>query len=173
MKTSTKLFALGMILMGFGVNVNAQSTASAIATATIITPIHIDWVSDMNFGNLAVQTGTAGTIILTPAGTRTAYLGVTATAALGGTITAAAFNVTGQGSATYSISLPSTYTITRTGGTETMTVNTFTSSPATPGTLSAGGSQALTVGATLNVAAGQVAGVYTNGTGFDVTVNYN
>jgi hypothetical protein len=54
-----------------------------------------------------------------------------------------------------------------------MTVNAFTSSPSATGTLSGTGSQTLTVGATLNVAAGQAAGSYTNSTGVLVTVNYN
>jgi len=54
-----------------------------------------------------------------------------------------------------------------------MTVNAFTSSPSATGLLSSGGSQTLTVGATLNVAAGQMAGTYTNASGVPVTVNYN
>ena len=44
-------------------------------------------------------------------------------------------------------------------GLHTMTVNGFTSTPSGTGALSAGGSQTLTVGATLNVAAGQAAGI--------------
>src|SRR5438105_2149142 len=40
-------------------------------------------------------------------------------------------------------------------------------------TLKPSDAQTLYVGATLNVATAQVAGVYTNATGFDVTVNYN
>ena len=54
-----------------------------------------------------------------------------------------------------------------------MTVDTWTSTPSGTGTLSAGGSQTLTVGATLNVAGSQVAGTYVSGTPFTVTVNYN
>jgi hypothetical protein len=53
-----------------------------------------------------------------------------------------------------------------------MIVNTFQSSPSGTGTLT-GGSEVLTVGATLNVTGGQVAGTYTSSTPFDVTVNYN
>tara|TARA_B100000780_G_scaffold232113_1_gene172015 strand:- start:1105 stop:1266 length:162 start_codon:yes stop_codon:yes gene_type:complete len=53
-----------------------------------------------------------------------------------------------------------------------MVVNTFTSTPTTTGTLS-GGAQTVNVGATLNIGTSQVAGNYTNATGFDVTVNYN
>jgi len=54
-----------------------------------------------------------------------------------------------------------------------MTVNAFTSNPSGTGTLSSGGTQTLNVGATLNVAAAQTAGTYTNATGVAVSVNYN
>jgi hypothetical protein len=51
-----------------------------------------------------------------------------------------------------------------------MAVNTFTSNPSGTGTLS-GGTQTLNVGATLNVAVGQLPGVYSGQ--FTVMVNYN
>jgi hypothetical protein len=54
-----------------------------------------------------------------------------------------------------------------------MTINAFTSTPSTTGTLSSGGTQDLKVGGTLNVTAAQAAGTYTNSTGVPVTVNYN
>jgi hypothetical protein len=59
-----------------------------------------------------------------------------------------------------------------------MTVDTWTSTPTTSGALDGTGAQTLTVGATLNVAATQAAGVYSSsnpgGSGdFTVTVNYN
>jgi hypothetical protein len=53
-----------------------------------------------------------------------------------------------------------------------MIVNAFTSNPSGTGELTSG-AQTINVGATLNVGTPQVAGVYTNLTGFDVTVNYN
>jgi len=53
-----------------------------------------------------------------------------------------------------------------------MTVNSFISNPSATGTLSSG-SQTLQVGGTLNVAAAQAAGTYTNTTDMTVTVNYN
>jgi len=149
----------------------AQATDAATATATIVAPIGIANSIDMNFGTVAVSTS-LGTVVLTPAGSRSVTGGVTLPVVTG-TVAAAEFDVTGEGAYTYSITLPSgDYTITRVSGAETMAVNTFTSTPTTTGTLS-GGTQTLTVGATLNVAGSQVAGVYTNGTGFDVTVNYN
>jgi hypothetical protein len=122
----------------------------------------------MNFGNVAVS-ATAGTVILTPASTRSLTGGVTLPAVTG-TVSAAAFAVTGLGASTYSISLPASYIIT--SGSNNMTVNAFTSTPSGTGALTSG-AQTVQVGATLNVAATQAAGTYTNATGFNVTVNYN
>jgi len=114
-----------------------------------------------------VAGGSLGTVVMTPAGARSATGGTTLGNA--GGAAAAAFNVTGQGNATYSITLPASTTVT--SGANSMTVDTFTSNPSGTGTLSAGGSQALTVGATLHVGASQATGTYT-GT-FSVTVTYN
>lgn len=160
--------ALGMFAVAF--SSNAQSSATATATATVITPISIAKNADMSFGNLAVQAGTGGTVVLAPAGTRSPTSGVTLPAATG-TVTAASFTVTGSGSSTYAITLPTTVTLTHSGGVQTMSAGTFTSNPSATGTLSSG-TQDIAVGATLTVAAGQLAGVYTSGN-FNVTVNYN
>jgi hypothetical protein len=56
-------------------------------------------------------------------------------------------------------------------GANTMIVNVFQSNPTPTGTLTLGTST-LTVGATLNVNAAQVGGIYASATPFDVTVNY-
>jgi len=173
MKNLKTLSLLAILIVALSANAFAQATASATATATIVAPIAITKTVDLNFGNVAVIA--AGTVILAPSdGTRTKTGGVTLPNEVG-TVTAASFNVTGEGNYTYSITLPSSdYIITRIGGTETMTVNNFKSFPdvADNGALT-NGAQTLNVGATLNVAAAQLAGVYTNATGFDVTVNYN
>jgi len=170
MKKMIRFFAAATLLMGFALTANAQVTASATATATIITPIAIAQATDMNFGNVAISPTVAGTVVLTPAGSRSVTGGATLPAVTG-TVTAASFTVTGLGTSTYAITLPSVdYTISS-GGND-MIVNTFTSTPSGTGTLTAG-TQTLDVGATLNVTAAQPAGTYTNATGFDVTVNYN
>ena len=149
----------------------AQETATATATATIVTPISITKDVDMNFGNIAVQSTTGGTAVMTPGGVRSRTGGVTLPNTTG-TVTAASFSIAGQANYTYSITLPST-ALTITSGSNTMTVTAFTSSPTPNGTLNSSGAQTLTVGATLNVAAAQPAGVYTSATPFSVTVNYN
>lgn len=167
-----KLFFVSLLITVFTTNSFAQATATATATATIIAPITIANAVDMNFGNIAIQAGTAGTVVIAPAGTRTRTAGVTLPNTTG-TVSAASFTIGGEDVYTYSITLPSSdYTITDSAGNETMIVNTFTSTPSTTGTLT-GGAQTLNVGATLNVSAAQSPGTYTNTSGFDVTVNYN
>jgi len=169
MKKLITLFAT-VVLVAITATVSAQVTGTATGSATIITPIAIANAGNMNFGSIAVSTA-AGTVVLTNGSTRSATGGVTLPA-VAGTVSAAAFTVTGLGSSTYSILLPTTYTITRLTGSETMTVNTFTSNPSGTGALTSG-TQTINVGATLNVAGSQVAGTYTNATGFPVIVNYN
>jgi hypothetical protein len=168
MKQIVKFLAIATVLIAFSATTFAQATASATATATIVTPITINKTVDMNFGNL--YSAAAGTVVLDPAGARSITGGVTL--APGGTVTAASFTVGGTPNVTYSITLPAGAT-TITSGANTMTVDTWTSTPTPTGTIGGGGTQTLTVGATLNVGAAQPAGIYVSGTAFDVTVNYN
>jgi Domain of unknown function (DUF4402) len=172
MKNIIKAIATSVVLVAAANSSFAQATATASASANIITPISIVKTVDMNFGNVAVSATVSGTAVLAPAGTRTTggSGGVTLPATTG-TVTAATFTVSGQASYTYAITLPGSCTIT--DGSHTMNVNAFTSTPSATGTLSTGGTQTLTVGATLNVSAAQASGVYTNATGVPVTVNYN
>jgi hypothetical protein len=170
LKHRTKLALAAFALIAFSSSAYAQATATATATATIVTPISITEVTNMNFGNVAVQTATGGTVVMTPAAVRTPSGGVTLPVTVG-TVTAASFTVNGQGAYTYAITLPAS-AVTLTNGANTMTATAFTSTPSATGALTAG-TQTLNVGATLNVAAAQVAGVYVSGTPFSVTVNYN
>ncbi len=147
----------------------ASASASASANATIITPIAIAQVADLNFGNIVAGTAT-GTVTVDTGGNRTSSTGITLPNATLGTVNAAEFTVTGLADATYAITLPGSIDISTTGG-ETMTVTGFTSNPSGTGTLAANGEQTLSVGATLNVGENQAAGDYT-GT-FNVTVAYN
>ena len=172
MKKSTrnKLIATAILMTGFISISFAQSTATATATATIMSPESIPKNPAMRFSNGAVHTATGCTVLLAPAGTRTSTSGVTLPATAG-TVTAASFTVNGNGTSTYAITLPTTVTLTHSGGVQTMAASSFTSNPSGTGTLSAG-TQNIAVGATLTVAAAQLAGVYTSGN-FNVTVNYN
>jgi hypothetical protein len=167
-----KVISFTALFVAFSAIGFAQETATATATATIVTPISITKTVDMNFGNVAVQSTTGGTVVLAPAGTRTTTGAVTLPT-IAGTVTAASFTVDGQGSYTYAITLPSSAVTLDDGASHTMTVSSFTSNPSgTAGQLTTG-TQTLKVGATLNVGAAQAAGVYVSGTPFNVTVNYN
>lgn len=178
MKKLTKISAISILMIGSSLSTFAQANATATATATIITPISIiNAGTNMSFGNVAVQAGTGGTVILAPAATRTTGgAGGVTLPTPNGTVTAALFTVNGQGTNTFAITLPVDGTVLIGDGTNTMAVNSFTSTPAATGTL-VGGTLPLSVGATLIVPAGQAAGTYIsggNGSGpFTVTVNYN
>lgn len=169
-----KIILILFVFGAFAVNSFGQAsvTANAPTTATIVTPLAISKTVDMSFGNIAVN-ATAGTVVLSTANARTVTGGITLPGTTG-TVAAAQFSVTGQNGYTYSITLPSSaLTLTRTSGTETMSVDNFTNNIGATGTLSASGAQTIIVGATLNVGSSQAAGEYKNTTGFPVTVNYN
>ena len=170
MKTRLLIATFIIAFVTFSTTGFSQSTATATASATIISPISISKNSDMSFGNIAVQSGSGGTVVLAPAGTRTSTTGVSLPA-INGTVTAATFTVTGSGASTYVVTLPTTVTLTHSGGVESMSAGSFTSNPSGTGVLS-GGTQDIAVGATLTVGAAQLAGTYTSGN-FNVTVNYN
>ena len=172
MKTQIRIFAMAILLIGISISTFAQngSTATAPASANVLIPIAITKTTDMSFGNLAVSQ-TSGTVVLSTSGSRTNFGGVTLPSVTG-TVSAASFTVTGEPNFTYGIILPSTITLTSVGN-DHMTVNTFLSNPSAIGTLSTGGSQTLSVGATLNVNFPQGAGTYTNNSDLTVWVNYN
>jgi hypothetical protein len=174
MKKLAILFA-GMFIMTIAVqNVNAQDDATGIAesNATIITPISIIKNVDLAFGNI-VASGTDGTVVIGTDNSRNFTGGATAFANSTGDPLAAKFTVLGAVNATYSIVLTNTeFDLTRDGGTETMEVNTFVTSPDATGTLT-GGTQEIFVGATLEVGANQEPGFYENTSDLEITVAYN
>lgn len=145
------------------------ATATGNSSATVVTPIAITANATLDFGTV-VAGATAGTVVMSTAGARSVTGGTTLSSKNAGA--AGTFDVTGQASTTYAITLPASISISDGAATpNTMTVDTFTSNPASTGTLSTGGAQTISVGATLSVSGSQVAGTYT-GT-YDVTVAYN
>jgi hypothetical protein len=175
MKNFTKVFAIAIAMFGFAASSFAQNNVSATATAsaTIVNPISIASSANINFGDIAVQSNTAGTVVLASDGERTATDGVTLPSSATTTTSAAEFTVQGEGAYSYAITLPETCTITEVDGAETMTLSDFSCSITDKVGALTNGTQTFTVGATLAVSAGQAAAVYSNETGFAVTVNYN
>lgn len=156
----------GIYSTGFAQSVSASSTVST----TIIAPLAIVRVTDLNFGNVAVGAA-VGTVVITPGGARSVTGACQLSATNPGTVTAAAFAITGQGQYTYGITLPSGST-SITGSGAPMSVDTYASSPTTTGTLTAG-SQTINIGGTLHVGSSQTAGLYTMAAGLTVSVFYN
>jgi hypothetical protein len=164
-----KIYLLALVVLGFSADSFAQTSATATATATIITPIGIANNADLSFGNIAVNPTAAGGSVTLPASinpARTVTGGVTLPT-ISGTVQAAKFTVTGSGSTAYSISIPA---ISLSNGTNSMALVPNCSTSLTTGALS-GGTETFYVGGVLTVGATQAVGAYT-GT-VTVTVNYN
>jgi hypothetical protein len=169
MKQMKKLLAISLVMFAFTAATFAQVTASSTAAAVIIAPLTISNTVGLHFGT-AMRGASAGTVVLTPAGVRSATGGVTLSP-LAPVATVASFTIDGEPGRAYTITIPTTDVTISDGGTNSMIVNTFASSPASGTYTPAGASTILTVGATLNVLANQASGTY-NGT-FNVSVNYN
>jgi hypothetical protein len=150
-------------------NVNT-ATATATATANILRGLTLAKAYDLNFGQIVPNGG--GVVTVSTAGARTSTDAAMLIPESYDQPRAAAFNVTGDGGHSFSITLPTSATITK--GDASMTVNNFQSSLGASGTLSgslnASVTQSFTVGADLWVAGTQAVGAYT-GT-FPVTVTY-
>jgi hypothetical protein len=144
----------------------AQSTATATASCVIVMPLQIRSESPLAFGALSVGPDTGGTVTIQPGGGRSTGGAV---ALQGGSWAAARFVVSGEDGAAFLVALPDQCLLNSSGGAPALVADGFACSLPSPGVL-AGGMQAIGVGATLHVPAGQPVGTYT-GT-FDVTVSY-
>lgn len=141
---------------------------NAGGTVTIGTAAPFRKLQDLDFGALAV-TG-AGTATIDPnTDTMTVTGGIVQ---IGGRPYAAAFETVAPRRSRVLIKAPNQpITLTRIGGTETMTLSNFTVSGSTSRNVNSGDPIEFKVGGKLTVNAGQVEGTYV-GT-FDVDVNYN
>lgn len=146
----------------------ASTPASqATGNALIIHPVSVTKVSDMDYGDVAVTT--AGTAVLEP--NADAFSTTGGVTKVGGSPHCAEFAGAAQSSSVVNIKIPTqASTLTRVGGTETMTVNNWTLQGQSRRALAKAESFTFRVGGTLNVAAGQVEGTYV-GT-FAVSVQY-
>jgi hypothetical protein len=170
MKKIIKFFAIATVMVAFSAATYAQN-ADANAVATIISPMTITWVADLDFGNI-VGTAAGGTVTVATDGTR----GGTPALIVNNLVAAAPaqFTVGGSVGSDFSITITGA-TLTDAAGANPMTVGTFVSDPDGTGTIAAA-SFTLSVGATLTVPASQPAGAYstanTGGVPINVAVNY-
>ena len=150
--------------------IGSRTTSSTIefpVHITFETPLSIEETQGMNFGTF-LSPHVASTITLSPSGSYTSTGSVTF---VDNTLTPGEFTVTGVGNRQVSITLPASTTLSN--GTQTMTADTFISTPAGSFTLSGTGTgqtQSVNVGSTLHINSNQRAGNYT-GT-YPVIVSY-
>lgn len=162
------IVVLGISAVSFGQD-NPTVSDVATASANIVAPITIDKVTNLVFGNIAVKADEGGTVVMSPAGSRTNTDGVSLPATTGD-FNAATFTVTGETDYGFEIEItPATLKVKK-GTTNEMTISSFTNN--STGVLTSG-TQTVGVGGTLTVTAGQATGVYTSTDEFTVTVNYN
>lgn len=153
----------------------ASATQATNSTATIFQPILLAKNTDLSFGTVVRPIAGSGTVTIDPAtGNRNltgsgALLNTGPNAAAG----RASYTVTGEGGQTFSITVPASFNMTRTGGSETIAV-TLTATATTgslSGALGATGTSTFGVGGAIPVANTTASGAYT-GT-FNVIVAYN
>lgn len=161
----TKMFAAAIALasLAAATSANAQS-ADAGAGAKIIAPLEIANVTDLYFGTIAPSTTVADSVVVLADGSRKCGPALTCLTA---DHTAAAFAVTGEADAFYTISLPKEIKIVSENG-AAMRVADFNGSKSGGQLLK--GEDSFTVGGTLEVGVRQEAGKYTGS--FTVAVEY-
>lgn len=145
-------------------------TAAGTASATSFTPLSIVETLAMDFGTVAGGQ-TAGSIVLDTSGNRSAT--GDAQILLAGPASAASFQVTGQSNQVYSLVFGNG-TLANAGG-QQLSITGFTTNSL--GSVPASGVETFQAGATLNLAPGQPAGLYsTSNPGaspYTITINYN
>lgn len=160
-----KMFAIATVFASLAATTSAQAqSADAGAGAKIVAPLEISNVTDLYFGTIAPSTTVADTVTVLADGSRKCGPALTCLTA---DHTAAAFAVTGEADAFYTIALPREIKIVNDKGTE-MRVSDFNGSKAGGQLLS--GEDSFTVGGTLDVGVRQEAGKYTGS--FTVAVEY-
>lgn len=172
------LAVAGLALAATPAAAKERATVSANARAVILENLSFVKVDDLDFGKLIAGTS-AGTVVVSPASVRTATGGVRLAAST--SVKAAKF--AGKGSVNQLLTIMVTsnsVTLTRSGGGDTMTMDTFVigSNPTvqlstTPQLFfigTASGMFQVPIGATLRVKAAQTPGIYAGA--FTVTVQY-
>jgi hypothetical protein len=147
--------------------VGATLASMVTATTWAAEAISIQNIHGLSFGSFVA--GSGGSVTVSANGNRTGSGVVLVPSNQGNS---AQFLVSGESGNTYTIQLPGNDFVSLTGPGNDMIVNNFTSTPSgAGGSIPQNGSQALSVGGTLNVVRGQVRGQYSGN--FSVTVNYN
>jgi hypothetical protein len=155
----------------------AQASASqaTTATGTIFQPILLAKNTDLSFGTVVRPISGTGTVTIDKAnGTRTLEgAGALLNTGPNAAAARATYTVTGEGGQAFSITVPATFNMTRTGGSETIQV-TLAPTATTgllDGSLGATGTATFGVGGAIPISNTTASGAY-SGT-FNVIVAYN
>jgi hypothetical protein len=162
--------AVSLILLSLAQAAGAasvQASPTAMSQATIVRPLTLVRVADMDFATLGVTTG--GTATINPvSGAMTVTGGLSQ---LGGTPSPARYAGAASKQTVVNIRIPNQpVLIRRVGGTETLSVSAFTLDGQSKKVLAQQQSFNFAVGATITVPSGTVDGLYTGV--LDVTVQY-
>lgn len=169
--------AFALALMCAGASAAYAAGSAAPAKAVVVSQLSFIAVEELEFGNI-LPSAAAGTVIVAPDGVRTRTGGVTL---VGGLVQPARFAGRGTFNQVVQISLAAPFfTLTRSGGTETMRLDTIVigSTPTavltpTPGTFritSPTGIFNFPIGGTLRVNTNQAPGDYSGN--LTITLNY-
>ena len=152
---STLAFIVAVLIFGTHEQGSAATTTATVEV-NIVSTINLVAQYGIVFGDISVSS-IPGTVTIGTDSSRVATGGVTINTNTSGT--PALYKVSGDPNAFYSVTLPTTVTLTSAAG-DSMVVNNFTSIPNSRGQLDAGGSQDMNIGATLNVGSFQPLGAY-------------
>ena len=179
--TATLALALPTVASAAPGGAGATSTIQGAASAEVVAPIQIECPGPMNWGQLAPQKF-ATTISMDTDGSPLTDPNNISVPGARNMASPGHCDVTGEAGLSYTVSMPSSETLTKVGGTATMTMTDFTISTddftppydewnrvlANIGGIGKGG---FDVGATLHVGADQEPGVYEGF--YTVSVQYN
>lgn len=157
-----------LVILFSSIKVSCQISASTTveSRATIIDPIKITKSVDLDFGNV-ISAYTPGRVVLLPEGSRIAD-GVQISNTFPGNVSPAQAEVI-HGNNKYSITLPESFLLySQDDPNQILLIDEFKVVSETGELI-----DILNIGATLNLAANQPSGFYTNTSGFYVTVSYN
>lgn len=146
----------------------AQGSIGAVGKTSVVSPISISEQVVLDFGVITTTASSGGTVSVGLNGFLTADGGARVIGTAIGN--AAAFEVSGDANATYSISLPADNVASLSSNGHTILLKSFISNPTSNGQLDSTGKQQIFVGATLQLNPNQPAGDYIGN--YNVTVNY-
>ncbi|WP_374468932.1 DUF4402 domain-containing protein [Phenylobacterium sp.] len=146
----------------------AQTSQSATGSITVMQPVlNVTKTSDLSFGSVFRPSSGSGSISIDA---NTGAVNASNLSQLNGNTTSrAGFTVEGQPNANIYVTYPNSVNLTRSGGSETLTV--YLTSSMGGGQISGGGTVTFNIGGQVTLSSSTVLGAYSNS--FTVTVAYN